>query len=396
MSVYRKLGVKRVINCQFALTRLGGSTLPEEVITAMNEANEEWVWIWDLQEQVSKIISEITGAESAHVSCGAFAGLVLSAAACITGKDTEKMMRLPDTTGMKNEIIIQKCIRSNMYDRSMEVPGGKMIVVGDEKSCTSDQIESAINEKTAAIHYLAGENGPWWWSDTEEEYPWNKVNPVSIEEVVKIGKRNDVPIVVDAAGKTWPLNELTKYAAMGCDLVVYGGKYFWGPHSTGIVVGRKDLVEAVALHSFIGYESGPEITPGVYKSVGRGYKLDRQEIVGLVVALQRWMSMDHNKERINPAFEKAEYIKDSLETFPNVKTKIIPKREEKIPYHRLTVLITLEDKSPEETAEIRRKLLEGDPSVWLSANENNLVINTMFLLKDDEKDIVKKLTPLIT
>jgi len=137
MSIYGELGVKRVVNAAFALTRLGGSSLSKEVLYAMEEANKSYVSMWDLIKRAGEIIAEANGAEAAWVTPGAFSGLVSSAAACIAGKDPEKMRRLPDTAGMRNEIIIQRANRLYVYDRAMEVPGGRFVFVGDERwGCT--------------------------------------------------------------------------------------------------------------------------------------------------------------------------------------------------------------------------------------------------------------------
>ncbi|MFB0558018.1 MAG: hypothetical protein ACETVY_02765, partial [Candidatus Bathyarchaeia archaeon] len=149
MSIYEKLGVKRVVNASFALTRLGGSYLSKEVIEAMEEANKSYVYMWDLIKRAGEIIAEANRAEAAWVTPGAFAALVSSASACIAGADPEKMRRLPDTTGMKNEIIIQRANRLLLYDRAMEVPGGKFVFVGDERwGCTPELMEAAITDKT--------------------------------------------------------------------------------------------------------------------------------------------------------------------------------------------------------------------------------------------------------
>ena len=138
MSSYKDLGVRRVVNGQFPITRLGGSVIPKEVLDAMEESTNNWCGIWELEEKVGNAIARICSAEAAHVTSGSFAALVLSAAACIAGKDPEKMRRLPYADGMKNEIIIQRNLRGahagepGMYDRSMEVPGGKFVQVGHE------------------------------------------------------------------------------------------------------------------------------------------------------------------------------------------------------------------------------------------------------------------------
>ncbi|MGQ9679738.1 MAG: aminotransferase class V-fold PLP-dependent enzyme [Candidatus Bathyarchaeia archaeon] len=388
MNVYDELGVRRVINAAFALTRLGGSQLREEVKRAMDEANDYYCDMWDLHVRAGEIISELTGAEAAFPTSGAFAGLVLSAAACLTGKDPEKMRRLPDTSGLKNEIIIQRCNRLLVYDRSMEVPGGRLVQVGDERwGCTADLIEKAINEKTAAIHYAALMS------------PRSEVAP--LEEVVKVGHAHGIPIIVDAAGQTWPLEGLKRFTKMGCDLVSYGGKYVGAPQSTGFVLGRKDLVEAVGLHSFIGAESGPTEMPGFWRSVGRGYKLDRQEIVGLVVALRLWMNLDHEKERFKPAWEKVHYIENSLRnigSLHDVRMGYVPQSGRGAGYHTIGLQLSFDDLSEDKVRGIVSALRQENPEIWVRywGTGNSFIINTLNLADGDEKIIVdrfKKIFP---
>ena len=384
MSVYDKLGVKKVVNAAFALTRLGGSRLDDEILEAMAEANKNFCNVWELEMRAGKTISEITGAEAAFVTAGAFNALVLSAAACIAGKDPEKMRQLPDTTGMKNEILIQKTNRMPIYDRSMEVPGGKLVIVGDEQGCTPEQIEKAVGEKTAAMHYLA-------------PMGMQRKGVVPLEEVVKIAHKHGVPVIVDAAGQTWPLDGLHKFTDMGCDLVCYGGKYVGGPNSSGFVLGKKDLVEAVALHSFIGAESGPLDQPGFYMSVGRGYKLDRQEIVGVVVALQRWMKLDHEKVRFKPAWEKAHYIEDNIKGLKGLKDVsfgYVPPEGKGCGYHIIGLQLTF--KSDAAARALVKSLREGNLEIWVRGGMGpSFGINTLLLAEGEEKVIVERFKKLV-
>ena len=382
MSVYDRLGVKRVVNAAFALTRLGGSRLSEEVQAAMEEANDGYCDMWSLHVRAGEIISEVTGAKAAFPTSGAFAGLVLSAAACIAGSDPEKMRRIPDTAGMKNEIIIQRCNRLLVYDRSMEVPGGRLVTVGDERwGCTADVIERAITEKTAAIHYAA------------LMAPRSEVAP--LEDVIKVGHAHGVPIIVDAAGQTWPLDGLHKFTDMGCDLVCYGGKYVGGPQSSGFVLGRKDLVDTVAIHSFIGAEAGPSETPGYWRGIGRGFKLDRQEIVGLVVALQRWLKLDHEKVRFKPAWDKVHYIEEGIrgiKGLSNVRLNYVPRSGKGVGYHTIGLQLNFDDKSDEEVNEITRSFRRGNPEIWMRywGTGNSFIINALNLADGDEKIIVER------
>ena len=383
MSVYGRYGVKRVINAAFHLTRLGGSTLSPNVLKAMDEANESYCNMWDLIEKGSAHIAKGIGAPAAWITSGAFNALVLAAAACMAGKDTDKMRRLPDTTGMRNEFIIQRNARLFVYDRSMEVAGGKFVFVGDERwGASKEHIENAINECTAGIHYA---------------YP-TAGNPYicPLEDVLEVAHSHGVPVIVDGAGMTYPTSVMNKFMKMGCDVVAVGGKYVGGPNSTGFAYGRKDLIEAMTLHSFIGAEAGPDDKAGLYRSIGRGYKLDRQEIIGLLVAFDEWMAMDHEAERFAPAWKKVRYIEKRVRKLPGLKGarfSYYPKSGEGAGYHTIGLHVVMDDKSVEEINRLMAKLREGDPEVWLRnwGQSNDFIINAINLKPGDEKIIVERL-----
>jgi L-seryl-tRNA(Ser) seleniumtransferase len=382
MSVYSEIGVKRVVNAAFALTRLGGSTIPREVQEAMNEASKNYCNMWDLLQKGGRIIAEGTGAEAAWITSGGFAALVLGAAACMAGKDPEKMRRLPDTTEMRNEFIIQRNNRLYVYDRAMEVAGGKFVFVGDEKwGCGVDEFEAAITDKTAGIHYA---------------YPTAPKRGVPLlKDLIKMAHNHGVPVIVDAAGMTYPVSNFKMFADMKADIVAFGGKYVLGPNSTGFAIGRRELIESMALHSFIGVESGPNETPGKWRSIGRGYKLDRQEIVGLIVAFKRWMTLDHETERIAPAWERARYIEKRIRKLPGLREariSYIPKGGSGIAYNTLGLNVHFIDKGIEEVTAIVKKLKEEDPEIWVRYwdDSNNFIINTLMLLPGQEKDLVKR------
>ena len=388
MSIYEELGVKRVVNASFALTRLGGSSLTKEVMKAMEEANNSYAYLWDLMKRGGEIIAEGCGAEAGWITSGAFNGLVLSAAACIAGRDPEKIRRLPDTTGMKNEIILQRANRILIYDRSMQVAGGKFVLVGDERwGCTPELMEAAITENTAAInHVIIGTDKP---------------RIVTIEETVKVAHKHDVPVILDCSGMTYPLDGLTKFAEMGVDLACYGGKYVGGPNSTGFIVGRKDLVDTVAIHSFIGHEAGPKEQGGYYRGVGRGYKLDRQEIVALLVAFKRWLVMDHEKERIEPAWKRTRYIERRIKKLPGLKGAEIsftPESGEGIGYHTIGLYLKFKEKTEDEVREMVWSLREDDPEIWLRSRGigTSFGINCLTLLPGQEKVLVERFTNLFS
>jgi len=398
--MYDKLGVTRVINCFGTYTLIGGHILSEEVRAAMEEADKNFAWLWELEEKAGKRVAELTGAEAAFVTPGAFAALALSAAACMAGRDPEKMRRLPDTTGMRNEIIVQRCLRDFKYDRSMTVAGGRLVEVGDEHTgCTPEKIEEAISERTAAIHYMA--------HGTTGSFASENCALVPMEEVIKIGHRHGVPIIVDAAFQCYPLDGFRKYVAMGADLVAYSCKYFGGPNTAGLLLGRKDLIDAVALHSFVGQEGGPGgkvllgTTEGEFHgSVFRGYKMDRSSIVGAVAALETYLATDHMKT-LQAAREKSSYLMKALEDVPDIKMAVVDASTKGVDPLRISLQITLEEKTPEETSELVRELMTGDTAIWVGSRGNSLLINItsfrglMLLVDGDEKIVAERLKSIL-
>jgi L-seryl-tRNA(Ser) seleniumtransferase len=383
MSVYRKYSVKRVVNAAFLLTRLGGSTLSPKVLEAMELANESYCSMWELIEKGGKHIAEKIGAPAAWITSGAFSALVLAVAACITGKDPEKMRKLPRTEGMKNEFIIQRCARLLVYDRSIELPGGKFVFVGDEKwGASSEAIENAITEKTAGIHYA---------------YVPYRSSPYicPLEDVLEVAHNHNVPVIVDAAGMTYPVDIQNKFVKMGCDLVAVGGKYVGGPNSTGYIFGKKELIEAIGLHSFIGAEAGPKEQSGYYRSIGRGYKLDRQEVIGLLTAFDEWMEMDHDKLRFQPAWEKVKTIEKNIKELPGLKDvrfSYSPYSGKGVGYHTIGLFLHFDNKSVKEVNAIIQKLREKEPEIWVRnwGTSNDFIINTLNLKPGEEEIIIER------
>lgn len=392
MGVYSELGVKRVINAIGAWTRIGGSTLPKEVINAFVDANSCYVELSELEKKAGDVIAELTGAEAGYVTSGAFSALALSMAACMTGTDPKKIKKLPTTKGMRNQVIHQKCLRYK-YDRAVTVPGAKMVLAGDKNRCSPEQIVASVSKKTAAILYLAPGQG----------------EAASIEDVVKIGKEHGIPTIIDVPGNIYgsemwvpghiyPDEGYKNYAKLGVDLVCCGGKYVGAPQSTGYVTGRKDLIEAIGLNSFVGYENPSDL----YRGLGRGYKLDRQSIVALVVALKRWKTLDH-RGRLQNAFRKKHYLIESLAVVPNVKIDNVPDSAILVGFE-----LTLEKRSGDETFKIVKKLLDGDPriEVWYSpagmvrgrvrSSPNSFVVNVMYVEDGDEEILAHRLKTILS
>ncbi len=286
MSVYQDLGVTPVINAAATLTRLGGSRMAPEVLAAMNEAAAAFVHIDELQAKAGDVIAEITGAEAGYVTTGAAAALTLGTAACLAGMDVSKMDRLPDTTGMKNEVVVQRGHR-NAYDHAVRAAGVTFVEVGTlgypgAGGTFGWQIEEAITDKTVAVFCPI--------LDTPGTLP--------LKDVAVIAHAKGVPVIVDAAAELPPRSNLQKFIADGADLVAFsGGKAIGGPQASGVLAGRRDLIDSVALqHQDMDvraetWSKRHYIDEGRVRGVptqgfGRGLKVGREEIAGLVTALK--------------------------------------------------------------------------------------------------------------
>jgi L-seryl-tRNA(Ser) seleniumtransferase len=285
----------------------------------------------------------------------------------MAGSDPEKAERLPDVTGMRYEVVVQKNLRSK-YDRCVTVPGARLVEVGSESETRGEQIAAAIGDRTVAIHYLAPGRGD---------------GVVSLAEVVEIGKRYEIPIIVDAAGQVYPVENMKKYMAMGADLVCFGAKYFGAPNSSGVLCGRKDLVEAAGLHGFIGFEASP------FRAFGRPMKLDRQEIIAVVVALQEWLAMDH-QARFEGYERHVGKLQKALEGVPNM--KIAPDGS---PVTGLRVTID-EAALGRTAAEVADALRAGNPSIWAHSREDAIIISVRTLMDGDELVIADRLRSLLS
>lgn len=366
-EVYEELGVRRVVNAWGQLTRLGGSVLSPKVRRAIEEANRHFVRMEELQEAAGKVVVDATGAEAAFITAGACAALALSAAACMTGTDVEKMEALPDTRGMKNEIIILEGLRVK-YDRCVTIPGAKLVEVGDGPRPVSEQIEAAIGAKTAAIHYLAREEGP-----------------VSLQEVVDIGRRNEVPVIVDAAGQVYPLEKFKEDVAVGADLVCHSSKYFLGPNSAGFLCGRRDLVRAAKMQDFVGFEVGGR------RAFGRPMKLDRQEVVALIVALREWLQMDH-RARLEGYDRNARSLLERLQGIPHIQVTATPEEQAL----RSSVTVTLDEEAVGKSAsEVVEALRDGDPGIEVPLREGKIVFSVRTLVEGDEQIIADRLEEIV-
>ena len=361
-QVYDELGVRPVINARGNMTVLGGSSPSDSVRAAMEEAGQHYVEMKELLEKSGQYIADILGTEAAYVTSGCGAALALSTAACIAGKDPEKMVRLPNTTGMKSEVLIQQKQRYS-YDRCYTATGGKLLEVGTEDGCTPEQLESAIGQNTAAIAYFIQ---PDWGSSV-----------VSLENAVEIAHAHGVPVIADGAYQIYPLDYF-RGNARSADLVCFGAKYLGAPHSTGFVCGKKDLVDAVVAHGFIGFHTGG------FRAIGRPMKVDRQGVIAVVTALRNWFAMNHEDRLLNIE-EKLTAIQEGLQGIPNVQTRLVQVQR----FWGVSLNVIMDTKAMGKNAEhIAKDLDEGTPRIWVEAQGEDTITVNSHALSEGEEDIV--------
>tara|TARA_B100000686_G_scaffold225748_1_gene232936 strand:+ start:176 stop:1321 length:1146 start_codon:yes stop_codon:yes gene_type:complete len=301
-GIYEELGANPVINAIGSLTLLGGSTPPTEVKEAMEAAESAYVPMTELQERAGEYIANLTNVPAAYVTSGAGSALTLVTAALMAGDDDSKIQQLPDTTGIKNEILIQRR-RRYWYDRCLELAGAKLVEFGSDGKTTPSDLERAIGPNTIAVHCFVQE-------ESVDEYS------LSLEQTLKVASSAHLPVTVDAAGQIYPLENIGKYVRMGADFQCVATKYIGAPQSTGLALGSKDLIAKLALQSFASYE-GRKV-----RGVGRPQKLDRQEIIGAVAAVKRWFSLNH-EERLDNAELRSKIIISLLQGIPGVDASLI-------------------------------------------------------------------------
>ena len=365
-NVYTRLGARPVINGGGNTTVWSGSTPPPVVMQAMMEAANSYIEMEELLETSGARIADLVGTEAAYATAGCYAALVLSTAACITGNDPERAAQLPDMTGFKSEIVFQHR-QQYTYDRAYTIPGSKLVLAGDDAATTSDQLSSAIGPDTVAVAFLIS-------NDKDDSI-------VSLEDTVDIAHAKGVPVIADAAAQIYPLDYLRKNA-QSADLVCFGGKYLGAPHSMGFVCGKKDLIEAVTAHGFIGT-----------RSFGRGMKADRQGIIGLVTALEEWISVDH-EERMVQYGAKFSAIEQAVQRVSGVKeTKVVPIST----FYGLVLHVVLDtDKLGKSADDVYNELLQGTPRIRLATvGDDTLTVNAHTLLDGEEQVVGERLRDIL-
>ncbi|HVY75303.1 MAG TPA: aminotransferase class V-fold PLP-dependent enzyme [Puia sp.] len=287
-SMYETLGVRPIINGRGTITIIGGSRILPEVEAAMREATQDYVMLDELMDGVGKRLGELTGAEWGVVTTGATGALIIGTLGVITGGNPDKLWQIPDMKGLKNEVIIPD-YSWTAYESAVRGIGVKMVTVKNK-----EELISALGPQTAMVLVLAGQR--------------SMAGPLSLKEISDIVKPMKVPVMVDAAAEGLPVPN--PHIQAGADLVCYsGGKILNGPQCAGLLIGRKDLMQAAW------------VTSAPHHGFARGYKVGREEVLGMLAAVEMWMKRDHAKE--NQAWTvQLKYIDDKIKGIPGVTTSL--------------------------------------------------------------------------
>ena len=352
MNIYDKLGVKRYINATATLTMYGGSIMSPEVIAAMEEASKSYIDIVDLHKKVGDYIAKLTNNEAAFVPNGCATGIMLATAVAIAGDDLEARAKLPDTAGMKNEVILSKAGRVP-YDFAIKMAGGKYVTYGDEKHGTAEQLEAAITDKTAAILVFYFEH--------------RMDNQPSFETQVKIAKAHGIPIFVDAAAQLPMKENLWRYTQAGADLALFsGGKGLRGPQASGLIVGKKlwiDRIRSIASPNW---------------GFGRPMKVGKEEIIGLMKAVE--MYMEHNEEELLADYERqVKFVIDSFESDASLEVSRSFPSEAGQPMPRAQII--LKPGAFKVDAKEIGAILKEEKGVLVAAYDDRIQINPQTLFK---------------
>ena len=362
---YDELGVTTVINCEGTMTMLGGSILRPELEAVMAMAGRHFVGIPDLEVAAGKRITEmlkLTDGYAALVTSGAAAAMQSGLAGILTGDNEALIRQLPDLTGMKSEVIIQKSHR-NPFDHQLRSTGVKLIEIE-----TREQLRQAINERTAMMHFSNFANAE---------------GQIKVDEWVKLAKQYNIPCMNDAAADTPPVSHLWDYANMGYDLIAFsGGKAMQGPQCAGLLIGRKDLVAYALLNN-----SPHEDT------LGRSQKVGKEEIIGMVKAVELYLKEDHDA-LAREWQDRLERISRELTKIPGVNTSFfIPDIANHVPHMH----INWDSRVPVEPQQVAKLLRNSKPAIVIGGGEGRpgLTMCSFMLQPGEDKIVTEQLSRIL-
>jgi uncharacterized pyridoxal phosphate-dependent enzyme len=358
---FRELGVRPFINAAGTYTAMTASLMPPEVIEAITYASTHYVMLDELHDSVGARIATLLHCEAAMVTSGAASALTLATAGVLTGTDSRKVVELPNLAGMKSEVIIQKAHRFG-YDHAVRNCGVRLVEVE-----TREDMARAINPQTAMMVFYNNNN---------------MEGQIRDEEFVQIGKQRGVPTLNDAAADVPPVDNLWKYTKMGFDLVAFsGGKGLRGPQSAGLLLGRKELIAAARLNA-----------PPNGNTVGRGMKVNKEEMVGMLAALELYLAKDHAAEQRE--FEaRAEAIRSGVTAVPGIKAEIfVPEIANHVPHVRISWDAAAKRMTP---ADAVSRLRAGEPSIGTRSEGDAVVIGVWMMRPGEEKIVARRLREVL-
>lgn len=352
----KELGVRPVINAAGTYTMLTGSLMAPEAVQAWQSATRVFVRLDELHDAVGKRIAELIGCEAAMVTAGAASALTLGTAACMTGTDPERIRRLPDTTGMKTEVIIQKSHRF-AYDHAVRNCGIRFVEVE-----TREELERAVNDRTVMMLFLNNSD---------------PIGQIKAAEFAELGKKYGIPTFIDCAADVPPVENLRKFTDMGFSLVTFsGGKGLRGPQSAGLLLGRKDLIQAARLN-----------TCPHADSIGRGHKVNKEEMLAMLAAVEAYLKRDHEADW-REWEKRVRLIADTIAAIPGVSTEVwVPEIANHVPHLRIRwdaerVKVTV--------ADVVRQLREGEPSIEVVPGAREFLTVGVWMLQPGEAQIVAR------
>jgi D-glucosaminate-6-phosphate ammonia-lyase len=361
MGVYEQLGMRRVINADATLTRLGGSLMPSHVLDAMREAAGSFVDMYELQQVAGKRLADLTRNEAAYVSTGAAAGLVLATLAAMTGGDLSNIARLIETgEAPKNEVIIHRVHRIP-YDPAIRLAGARIVEVGNRLQTFPWELEAAMTPRTAMVFYSAGVH--------------LASGALPLAETVEIAHAHGVPVVVDAAAQLPPTENLWRFTReLGADLAVFsGGKDFHGPQASGLLVGTEAMIAAVAVNG------------SPHQRLARPMKVGKEELIGLLAAVERYVDEDW-RDRARRYEAIVERWIEHFSAVPGISASRVFPNEAGQPTPRCRVAFGAE--TGLSGAEVARLLWEGDPRIAVAVDGPDAISITPELLAEGEESIL--------
>ena len=357
-DLFKELGIRTFINARATLTLMTGSLMQDEVIDAINNSSKRYCMLDELQDKVGAKIAELCHAEAATVTSGAFSAIMLGTAGVLSGNDPAKAAMIPhlEGSGMKTEVILQKGHNIGYY-QAIKNCGVTMVWVE-----TREDLDRAINSKTAMMAFMNCNTN---------------AGQIKHKEWLEVAKKNNIPALIDIAADVPPIENFWKFNDMGFDLVcLSGGKAIRGPQSSGVLMGRKDLIAAARINA------SPRGS-----TIGRGHKVNKEEILGLYVAIEKFIRTGDEEWKF--WLKQIAHIENAVKNIKSVKTRIfVPEIANSTPNLEISwdpAILAVTGK------EIQERLSKGEPGIELNAGKNNISLVTFIMVPGEEKIVAARI-----